>query len=100
MVVKRVSVWSAARLAGALYAAMGLVFGCILALFSLVGAGFASSGGAQEAAPAWMAVAFGAGAVVVLPVFYGVMGVVTTAIGAWLYNLFAGAFGGIEIEVE
>lgn len=35
-----------------------------------------------------------------LPIFYGVMGFVFGAIGALLYNLFAGIVGGIEIEVE
>lgn len=100
MVVKRVGVWSAARLAGALYAAFGLLLGVILALFSLVGAGIASSAGGPDAPPAWMPIVFGVGGVIILPVLYGVMGLVATAVGAWLYNLFAGAVGGLEIEVE
>jgi hypothetical protein len=35
-----------------------------------------------------------------LPIFYGAMGFIGGAIGALLYNLFAGMVGGIEIEVE
>jgi hypothetical protein len=31
---------------------------------------------------------------------YGVLGLVGGAIGAGLYNLFAGIFGGIEVEVQ
>ena len=35
-----------------------------------------------------------------MPIFYGAMGFVFGAIGALIYNLFAGMIGGIEIEVE
>jgi hypothetical protein len=43
---------------------------------------------------------FGVGAIVFLPLFYGVLGLIAGAIGAALYNLFAGIFGGIELETE
>jgi hypothetical protein len=43
---------------------------------------------------------FGAGAIILLPLFYGMLGMVMGAIGAALYNLFAGMFGGIELETE
>jgi hypothetical protein len=51
--------------------------------------------------------AIGAGGVVAglaimigLPIFYGVIGFVFGAIGALLYNLFAGFVGGVEMELE
>jgi len=35
-----------------------------------------------------------------IPIFYGAIGFVFGAIGALIYNIFAGIVGGIEIEVE
>ncbi len=35
-----------------------------------------------------------------IPIFYGAFGFVFGAIGALIYNIFAGIAGGIEIEVE
>jgi hypothetical protein len=97
MIIKRVGVWSVARMYGALSAAMGLLFGVCVALFSLVGAGLARS---DSGMPAWVGTVFGAGAVILLPIFYGVMGIVAGAIGAALYNALAGVVGGVSIEAE
>ena len=96
MIVRKIGVWSAARLYGAVTATMGLFFGVILALFSMVGAGLAG----PDQGPAWLGGLFGVGAVIILPIFYGVMGVIGGAIGAFLYNLFAGMVGGVEIDVS
>jgi hypothetical protein len=43
---------------------------------------------------------FGVGAIVFLPVIYGVMGFITGALGAAIYNLFSGMIGGVELELE
>lgn len=94
MIVKRVGVWSAARLYAAILAAFGLLVGIPFALFSLVGAGLAPE------ASSWMGPAFGIGAIVLLPVFYGVMGLVIGAVSAVLYNFFAGVVGGLSVDVE
>lgn len=95
MVVKSIGVVSAGRMYGAVMAAMGLLFGIGFALFSVIGAGLAdtSDGGLLGAA-------LGVGAVIVLPIFYGVMGFVGGVIGAALYNLFAAMVGGVEIDAE
>jgi hypothetical protein len=45
-------------------------------------------------------VLFGVGAIVLLPILYGCMGFVVSLVGAWLYNLAAGAVGGIELTVQ
>jgi hypothetical protein len=37
---------------------------------------------------------------VLLPLLYGGLGFVMTAIMAWLYNMAAGVVGGIEIDVD
>jgi hypothetical protein len=96
MVVRSIGVWSAARLYGALSAAFGLIFGVILALISTVGAGLA----AADDGPVWMSGMFGVSAIVILPVIYGVMGLVAGALTAVLYNLFANIVGGVEIDVS
>ena len=53
MLVKRVGVLSAAKIAGGLYCALGLLAGAFVALASVVGAGFASANAGEDAPPAW-----------------------------------------------
>lgn len=43
---------------------------------------------------------FGAGAIVFLPLCYGVLGFVSTLIMAWLYNVAASVVGGVEIQTQ
>lgn len=95
MVVKRIGVASVAKIYGAISAAFGLLAGCIIAVGSLMSLGFADSNEASFLAPV-----FGMGAVVFLPIFYGIMGLVMGALGAVLYNVFAGMVGGVVIETE
>lgn len=98
MVLKRVGVLSCGKIMGFLYAGIGLIAGGIFALVSLVGgvAGLA----ADEGGGAIFALFFGVGAVIFLPVFYGVMGFISGVVSAFLYNLVAGWIGGIELEFE
>ena len=96
MVVKSVGVASVAKMYGAISAGAGLVVGACIALFSMVaGAGLAEAGES-----AWFAPLFGVGAIVFLPVMYGVMGMIGGAIGAVLNNVFAGMVGGVRLELE
>lgn len=96
MIIRRVGVWSVSRMYGALLAVGGLIAGLMLACLALLGAGVASQ---NEDMPAFMGAAFGIGAVVFLPILYGVMGLAVGAVAAALYNLFAGVIGGVEIDV-
>jgi hypothetical protein len=98
MIVRRIGPWSVGRVYGAMLAAMGLIFGGCFALLSLVGVGLASHN--DPNIPGWLATALGLGAVIVLPVFYGVMGLVMGALMAALYNLFAGMVGGVDLDVQ
>ena len=95
MVIRKLGVFSVAKLYAAISLAMGLLFGLIIAAASTVGASF---GGGDE--PAMFGMMMGAGAVIVLPLFYGVAGFIMGAIGAALYNVFAGVVGGVRLEVE
>ena len=94
MVVTRVNPLSCAKVAGLLYAIMGLLFGVVFSLVAMLGA-FA----ATDAGSGILGAVFGIGAVVFMPIFYGCMGFVMTLIGAVLYNAVAGTIGGIEIDV-
>jgi hypothetical protein len=105
MIIRRVGVWSVARLYGGVSAVMGLVaglfFGLAATLTGLTGAmspAFRPQGGGFAAGG--IGALFGVGAIIFLPIVYGVFGLVGGAIGAALYNLFAGTFGGIEVEVQ
>jgi hypothetical protein len=95
MVVKSVGVVSVGKMYGAITAAMGLLFGIGIALFSVLGAGLADSTESAILGPV-----LGVGAVIVLPIFYGVLGFIGGVIGAALYNLFAAMVGGVEIQTE
>src|SRR5688572_27179154 len=103
MVVRRIGVWSAARLYGGLSAVMGLLFGAIVAIVALLGgmAGAAVPDASTSGFPTGaLGALFGVGAIVLLPIFYGVLGIIMGALTAALYNLFAGLFGGIELDIQ
>jgi hypothetical protein len=94
MVITRINPMSAARIAGVLYAFMGLCFGFLFSAMSILGAGPGGEAGAIGA------FALGTAAVFLMPIFYGLFGFVGTLIGAVIYNVLAGALGGIEIETQ
>jgi hypothetical protein len=94
MTVKRIGPMSCGKVLGGLYGLLGLIIGTIFSLISLVGATVAGSNEGMLAA------IFGVGAIIIFPLFYGVLGFIGGVISAALYNLMAGMFGGIEIEVQ
>jgi len=96
MVLKRIDVVSAAKIGGILYAAMGLILGGLVSLFGFFGAllNAGQSGGTL------LGLFFGVASVITLPLFYGAMGVVVSALSALLYNVVAGRVGGLQIELE
>jgi hypothetical protein len=96
--IRRFGVLSVGKVMGLLYAVIGLLAGAIFALMSLFGAAFTSA--LQESgAPAFIGVLFGFGAIVILPIFYGIIGFLGGVISSAIYNLMAGATGGIEMEL-
>ena len=82
--IRRFGVGQTAKVIGALYALMGLIFVPIVLIASMF-----SPNESQ----------FGAGFALALPIIYGVLGFVFTAIGAAIYNFVAGLVGGIEVEL-
>jgi hypothetical protein len=107
MVIRRVNAMSCAKVGGALYAGLGLLFAAGFSLFFLVlGGTFGMPDGIAATGAGGLGAAsigFGAAAIaaiVALPIFYGVIGAIGGLVTAFLYNLVAGFVGGIEIDVE
>ena len=99
MVIRRISPMSCAKVSGLLYAVIGLLIGaCISFVMMTIGSLIP-----QEEAPmagAALGMFFSAGAIVILPIFYGVLGFVGGGGAALAYNLIAGWTGGLEFEVQ
>ncbi|MFQ5816828.1 MAG: hypothetical protein ACE5H2_02585 [Terriglobia bacterium] len=89
--LNRIGPGSMFKLMGFLYLLVGLLIGVIVTLVSfLTPVRPAGAGGAM----------FGPLAIVILPIFYGLLGAIFGAIGALLYNLAASVTGGLELELE
>jgi hypothetical protein len=97
MRITRVSPISVAKVAFVLYAAIGLIIGAIVACAALFGATFAPH---DADGSGMFGAIFGVGAVILLPILYGVFGALGALIGSAIYNVVASAVGGIEITVE
>ena len=93
MIVRRLGPLSFAKVSGIIYAILGLVAGAMFALFSQVG-------GPQRSGGAFVDVVFGVGALVVMPIAYGVIGFVFSLVLASLYNVVVRFVGGIEIKTD
>ncbi len=102
MVIKRVSPMSAAKVGGILGVLLGLVIGACASLMMMAWGSAARSMPTGDdnlpAATGMIGMLFGAGAIIILPIFYGVVSFVMSAIYAALYNLVAKWVGGLEIE--
>ena len=93
MTLRRVGILSCGKVLGCVYALLGLIIGGVFSLAAV--AGFAAGGGQQGPE----ALIFGVGAIVLLPLFYGIAGFIGGVIAGALYNLIAGLVGGIEMEL-
>ena len=95
MIIKRIDVLSAAKIAGIIAAAIGLLAGILMFLVGgLIGslAGTGNGGG--------FAMVGGFMAAILLPSMYAIFGFIGCAIQAFIYNLAAGGLGGIRIETD
>ena len=94
MVIRRVGPLSCAKVAGLVYLILGLVFGACLSLFV---DGLVFAGGTNSVLQGMF---MGAAAIVVLPIFYGLLGFLGTLIMTSLFNLVVGITGGIEVDAS
>lgn len=99
MVLRRIEVLSLSKVLALIYGSLGLLAGALFSLVSLVAAG-AGWGFGHDMGQTWLSVLFGAGAIVILPVVYGIFGAIIGLLVAALYNLIARTVGGIEIVLE
>jgi hypothetical protein len=83
--IRKFNIGQTAKVAAVLYALMGLVFVPVLLVMSMFGA--------QETG-------VGAGLTIAMPILYGVIGFIGTAIACALYNFVAKLVGGIEVELD
>ena len=97
MVVRRFGILSFAKIQALIMMVFGLIIGVIYGLFFMViGAAMLS----QSTGSAIGGVVGGLVIIVMMPIFYGVIGFVFGALGALIYNTAAGFVGGIEMELE
>ncbi len=101
-IIARVSPGSAFKIGLAVYAFLGLIVGVCMALFSLLAGSIASHLG-PNAPPGFFGafgLAGGFGAIIIIPILYGILGGIIFALSAVIYNLVAGWVGGLEIDIK
>ncbi|MDD4127203.1 MAG: hypothetical protein PHV39_05895 [Methanomicrobium sp.] len=94
--IKRLGVISVAKIFTAVSLVIGLIVGILFLLFGSIFAVFMGGYAAQAA----MGVGAGLVAIVVMTIGGAVVGFIYGAIVAVIYNIAAGWFGGIELELE
>jgi hypothetical protein len=99
MTITRVGPLSCAKVAGLLYVVIGLIAGGLFSLVAMAG-GFAAAAASPSNDAGAFAALFGVGAIIILPICYGVFGFIGTLIMAGLFNVAAGMVGGIEVDAQ
>jgi hypothetical protein len=94
MVIRRVGPLSCAKIAGTLYAVIGLIVGGIVSLVAIAG-GFGAADRQSYLGPI-----IGTASIIVFPIVYGCMGFIGSLIAAALYNVLASAVGGVEVDLQ
>src|SRR5689334_21537838 len=101
MTIRGFGVISLAKMYGLLMFIFWLIIGVIYGLIIIVVRatmaaavrGNATMGGASSAA-------VGIGAMIGIPIFYGILGFIMGAIGALIYNALSGIIGGVKFDLE
>lgn len=94
MIIRRIEPMSCAKVGGTLYALLGLIIGICFTLASMVGFGALGLSGSS------MGTLFGVGAIILLPILYGVLGFIFMYITAALFNVAVKFAGGLVLEVD
>jgi hypothetical protein len=97
--LKRIGPGSAFKIGLIVYGLLGLVIGAFVSLFALLLGGAMSAAGGSSPMPMFGAF-MGVGAIIFIPICYGVIGGIFAAIGAFIYNLAAGWVGGLEVDIN
>ncbi len=92
--IRKIDPLSAGKVLGLINALIGLVVGLFFSMIAVLG--FAAGGGDAVIG----GLVTGLGAVIVVPLFYGISAFVGGVIAAILYNVVASMAGGIMFEIE
>jgi hypothetical protein len=98
MVLKKIGPLSLAKIGGVIYGVLGFLVGIFISMLAMLGV-FASSMTSEGPGPI-VGMFLGVGAIIMFPILYSILGFVMGAIVAWLYNVFAGLVGGIELDLQ
>ncbi len=100
-VIARISPGSAFKVGLVLYALLGLLLGVLVALISLMAGGIVARLSERTSGLSTV-VGFGGGvgAIIVMPIMYGLIGGIAFVISALIYNLVAGWVGGLEVDLK
>ena len=109
LTIKQIGILSLAKFMSILYAGFGLLFGLFISLLSLFGSivgrliadspTFRDLGGAASRGPIYSLI-FGVGAVIALPIIYGILGFIGGIIMGLIANLALWISGGLELKVK
>ena len=99
MQIKRMGVFSVAKIYAVVMAVFGLIIGVIYGLIFII-FGAAMMAGRDTGGAGAGSLAIGLIMMVAFPIFYAIIGFVFGAIGALVYNVASGFVGGVELELE
>ena len=102
--LKKIGVLSFAKLQAVIMAIVGLIAGILYSFGGLIIDVLVSIGWISSASASTPGLGFGTvlafGALIGMPIIFATVGFIVGLIEAFLYNLFARWFGGIEIEMD
>jgi putative exporter of polyketide antibiotics len=102
--LKKVGVLSLAKISAFIMAIIGLLLGCLYALMGVwmnkLISGMTPEMQAKAGIEPGMGMLFGPWAILILPIVYGIIGLISGLFGGWLYNIISSKIGGIKIELS
>ena len=97
--LKKIRPLSLAKVSTIAMAIFGLIMGIIYALLGNLLSKLPADALAQAGLTSGTSFIFGPLAIILLPIFYAILGFLSGLVGAWIYNLTAKWVGGVEIEL-
>jgi hypothetical protein len=92
--LKKIGVLSAGKMGAGVFGAMGVIIGVIYAAIGFVAGGVAMARGEEGG---MLGFALGAGAIILMPLIYIVLGFLYGLFVSFVFNLVAGHLGGVEL---
>ena len=104
--LKRIDPWSACKITFLIAGAVGFLVGALYAVMITLMASFMGMVGTADGMPDEMGMIVGATGLIavvawiVITILYAVLGALVVSLATWLYNLLAGAIGGVYMTFE